>query len=194
MAMPKSLLSWTIAAVLLFWAVGAYNRLMRLRSQAHSAFASVEGEFGKQIELVRKYLPGAELTQPAPLEQESTFWVGLQAAARQFATALAAAHNRPLDARRVAALNAACDVLVVAWENAAREDMHDLAGARLPDTVLARRSQLALQTQTAIEQFNVAVTRYNSAIAQFPAVLLAWLFGFKPGIGLDASLGATIEP
>jgi len=28
------------------------------------------------------------------------------------------------------------------------------------------------------------VMRYNEAIAQFPAVLLAWLFGFKPGRGV----------
>ncbi|HKB54637.1 MAG TPA: LemA family protein [Ramlibacter sp.] len=193
--MPKSLLSWIIAAVLVFWTVGAYNRLVRLRAQAHSAFAAVEGEFGKQIELVRKYLPGAEFTQPAPLEQESAFWAGLQAATRQFAAALAAVHNRPLDAKRVAALNAACDVLVAAWDNAAREDAHDLAGPRLPDTVLTRRSQLGLQTHNAIEQFNGAVGRYNDAIAQFPAVLLAWLFGFKPGIGLDGNLGdAASQP
>ncbi|HEY5677141.1 MAG TPA: hypothetical protein VIR81_10155 [Myxococcales bacterium] len=190
--MPNSLLSWAIAAVLVFWAVGAYNRLMRLRAEAHTAFAAVEGEFGKHIELVRKHLPGADLTQPAPLEQESTFWAGLQAAARQFATALAAVHNRPLDAGRVAALNAACDVLVVAWEHAQRDEVQDLAGSRLPDTVLARRSQLALQTHAAIDQFNGAVASYNEAIAQFPAVLLAWLFGFKPGLALDGSLGVVL--
>jgi LemA protein len=190
--MPKSLLSWIVAALLLFWAVGAYNRLMRLRADAHAAFAGVEGEFNKQIELVRKHLPGAELTQPAPLDPESAFWAGLQGAAGQFATALGAVHHRPLDARRVAALNAACDVLVVAWAAAERDDAHDLAGPRLPETVLARRSQLAVQTHGAVEQFNAAVGRYNDAIAQFPAVLLAWLFGFKPGIGLDGGIGAAV--
>jgi LemA protein len=30
------------------------------------------------------------------------------------------------------------------------------------------------------------VGRYNDAIAQFPAALLAWLFGFQPGRGLRA--------
>lgn len=190
--MPKSLLSWIVAAVLLFWAVGAYNRLMRLRAEAHTAFAAVEGEFDKQIDLVRKHLPGADFAQPSSLEQESTFWAGLQGAAAQFATALSAVHHRPLDARRVAALNAACDVLMVAWETAEREDAHDLAGPRLPDVVLARRGQLALQTHAALEQFNGAVARYNQAIAQFPAVLLAWLFGFKPGLALDTSLGSAV--
>jgi LemA protein len=31
------------------------------------------------------------------------------------------------------------------------------------------------------------VARYNSGISQFPAVLLAWLFGFKPGRGVRTS-------
>lgn len=185
----NSILSWTVAAVLLFWAVGAYNRLMRLRADAHTAFAGVEAEFTKQVELVSKYLPGAEFTQPAALEPESTFWAGLQGAARQFAASLAAARARPLDARRMAALNAACDVLVMAWETAQRDEAHDLAGPRLPDTVLARRAQLAAQTHAAIEQFNGAVARYNEGIAQFPALILAWLFGFEPGLGVAASLG-----
>lgn len=185
----NSILSWTLAAVLLFWAVGAYNRLVRLRAEAHTAFAGVEAEFTKQVELVSKHLPGAEFTQPAPLEAESTFWAGLQGAARQFAASLAAVRSRPLDAKRMAALNAACDVLVVAWETAQRDEAHDLAGPRLPDSLLARRSQLASQTHAAIEQFNAAVVRYNEAIAQFPALLLAWLFGFEPGLPLAASLG-----
>jgi LemA protein len=33
----------------------------------------------------------------------------------------------------------------------------------------------------AIDRFDRAVSRYNEGIAQFPAALLAWLFGFKPG-------------
>lgn len=187
--MSNSILSWLAAAVLLFWAVGAYNRLVRLRAEAHTAFAAVEAEFTRQVELVSKHLPGAEFTQPAALEAESTFWAGLQGAARQFAASLAAVRSRPLDARRMAALNAACDVLVMAWETAQRDEAHDLAGPRLPDTVLARRSQLAGQTRAAIEQFNAAVVRYNEAIAQFPAVLLAWLFGFEPGLGIAVTLG-----
>jgi LemA protein len=32
--------------------------------------------------------------------------------------------------------------------------------------------------------FNSAVAEYNEAIAQFPAVILAWLFGFHPARGL----------
>jgi LemA protein len=72
----------------------------------------------------------------------------------------------------------------MAWERAERDDAHDLAGPRLPDTVTSRRVQLALQTHVATEHFNQAVVCYNQAIGQFPALLLARLFGFKPGRGL----------
>lgn len=179
--MTSSVVSWTIAAVLLFWAVGAYNRLMRLRAEANGAFANVQSEFARQVELVRAQLPPPEPTQPAPLDGEPTsFWSGLHAAASQLAATLAAARAKPLNADNIAALNAAQDVLAMAWERAERDDAHDLAGPRLPDTLLRRRRQTLLQAHAAAEAFNLAVTRYNEAIAQFPALLLAWLFGFKP--------------
>lgn len=72
----------------------------------------------------------------------------------------------------------------MAWERAERDDAHDLAGPRLPDTLTARRAQLVIQTHAATDQFDQAVSRYNAAIAQFPAVVLAWLFGFKQARGV----------
>jgi LemA protein len=183
--MTSSVAWWTIAAVLLFWTVGAYNRLMRLRAEANSAFAAVEAELARHVALVREQLPPPEATQPAPLDAEPTsFWDSLHAAASQVSATLAAARGKPLDPENIAALSAAQDVLRMAWERAERDDAHDLAGPRLPDTVLLRRAQLLLQAHAATETFNNAVTRYNEAIAQFPALLLAWLFGFKPARAL----------
>lgn len=181
----SSVVSWTIAAVLVFWAVGAYNRLMRLRAEANSAFANVDGELARQVELVRQQLPAPEPTQPAPLGDEPTsFWAGLHAAASQLAATLAAARSKPLNPHNIAALSAACNVLSAAWDRAERDDAHDLAGPRLPETVLLGRRQALLQAHAAAESFNGAVTRYNEAIGQFPALLLAWLFGFKPARAL----------
>lgn len=40
------------------------------------------------------------------------------------------------------------------------------------------------QNEQAIAVFNDAVVQYNEAIAQFPANLLAWAFGFKAARGL----------
>ena len=87
--------------------------------------------------------------------------------------------------RRVAAVGA------VVVERGRVDDAHPseeatLAGPRLPENVTSERAQLARQTQVAIGHFNHAVARYNAAIDEFPALLLAWLFGFKPGRGLRA--------
>lgn len=179
--MPSSLVFWSLVAVVLFWVVGAYNRLMRLRADAKTAFGVLEAELTRQVDLVRDQLPHPEATQPASFDGEGAFWAGLHGAAAQFAASLAAARSRPLEPAGIAALSAARDVLAMAWERVERDDAHDLAGPRLPDTMTLRWAQLALQTHTATQQFNQAVDRYNEAIAQFPAVLLAWLFGFRPG-------------
>lgn len=183
--MTPSLVLWIAAAVLLFWGVGAYNRLVRMRAEANAAFAALDAELTRQVELVEACLPPGE-TQPASLfdGDEPSFWGGLQGAAAQFGASLAAARRRPLDPDGISALAAAHDILTMAWERAERDDAHDLAGPRLPESLTTRRAHIQLQVRSASDQFNGAVHRYNQAIAQFPALLLAWLFGFKPGLGL----------
>ena len=172
-------------AVLLFWGVGAYNRLVRLRAEAKSTFQALEAELAKQVELVRNQLPPLANGQPTSQDDDTTFWTALHGAATQFAASLSAAKSKPLEPEGIAALSAAQDVLTMAWERAERDDAHDLAGARLPDTVIARRAQVSMQANAAVEQFDLAVARYNQAIAQFPAAVLAWLFGFKRGRGMQ---------
>lgn len=182
----SSLLPWLLVALALFWAVGAYNRLVRLRSEANHAFAALEAELARQVRLVHECVPPEDEQAQSQFAGGSAFWGGLQGAAAQLSASLAAARARPLDPDRIAALGSAQEVLDMAWDRAERDDAHDLAGPRLPENFSGERQQLLRMTQTATEHFNQAVTRYNEAIAQFPAVLLAWLFGFHPGRGLRA--------
>jgi LemA protein len=179
-----SFLPWVIAAVVVFWMVGAYNRLVRLRSDANAAFAALETELSRQVQLVHACLPPEEDQAPSQFAGGSAFWGGLQGAAAQLAASLASAKARPLDPERIAALGAAQEVLGMAWDRAARDDAHDLAGPRLPDDFSSEREQLVRMATAATEHFNHAVHNYNAAIAQFPAVLLARLFGFQPARGL----------
>ena len=182
--MSSSLVLWIIAAVLLFWSVGAYNRLVRLRAEANTAFAALDVELTRQAELVQDCLPPADDAPASQFDGLGSFWGGLQGAGTQFSASLVAARARPLDPEGIAALGFARDVLAMAWERAERDDAHDLAGPRLPDTITARRAELGSQAHAATEKFNQAVNHYNEGIAQFPAVLLAWLFGFKPARGM----------
>ncbi len=180
--MMSSLFDWLVPAILLFWCVGAYNRLVRLRADVKSAFAAVEAELLRHIQLAQE-LPTddedmARFTGPRQL------WTQVHAATAQLTSSLASARARPLDPQGIAALQSAGEVLSMAWERAEREDAHDLAGPRLPESISTSRAQLVLQVQAAANTFNAAVNRYNQAIAQFPAALLAWVFGFKAGRAL----------
>lgn len=183
--MTSSIVLWIACAVLLFWAVGAYNRLVRLRGEVNAAFGTLEAALTQHVALVEQCLPEGE-TQPASLfdGMESSFWGSLQSAAHQLRASLALARQKPLEPDGIAALGAAQGVLEMAWERAERDDAHDLAGPRLPPTLSTTRAQLVAQAEAAAGQFDQAVARYNAAIGQFPALLLAILFGFRPGRAL----------
>ena len=61
---------------------------------------------------------------------------------------------------------------------------YGLAAALLAAPILLL--QAGLREPSSLNCFDQAVLRYNEGIAQFPAVLLALLFGFKPGRGVRA--------
>lgn len=170
--MSSSVMIWVTWAVVLFWAIGAYNRLVRLRAKALAAFAALDEQLLHYVALVQLSFPGrADVTAPAR--------AGLVGAAGQFDASRKAARVRPLDAPAMRALGAAYAALRAAWERL-RSEAPDLAGAPLPDTLQQQWEHIAANTDLTTTEFNRRVQAYNEAIAQFPARLLAWLFGFKP--------------
>lgn len=182
------LTTWILLALLLFWAVGAYNRLIRLRSAALQAFGGLDTYLVRWIALLGEYeaaraTPGMSGTPGAsgPATPPDDGHAALQAAATQFGASLAVARARPLDAGAAAALTAAMQVLDTAWQAIVREAAQASEGVAPPALApwVQRREQLALHSGQAQQAFNDAVAQYNQAIAQFPANLLAWLFGFK---------------
>lgn len=174
--MLSSLAFWIAVAVLLFWAVGAYNRLMRLRADLVQSFGGLDARWLRLMALQNE-CEAALAAQPGWEPGDIT--MALQAAATQFSASLAVMRARPMQADAAAALAAARDVLDASWRGFILQ-----AAARLPDRepldLLARRREAQhVELAHATEQFNAAVTRYNAAIGQFPALLVAALFGFR---------------
>ena len=54
-----SLWFWALLALLFFWAIGAYNRLVRLRSTVVKAFAVLDEQLVRQLVWVQGCLPGS---------------------------------------------------------------------------------------------------------------------------------------
>ncbi len=182
--MSDSVIVWLAIAVLLFWAMGAYNRLMRLRSQGIVAFLALEGLLSQYLLMVKTHFPqgGVADAVHSPVqgnELTSAAWAGLAAAAEQFSASLKVAHAQPLNGPTTRALQTALETLCLSWTRL-RDLPPDLAGPVLPATLQSQWEHVALQVNLAQAEFNNTVTNYNEAISQFPAFLLAWVFGFKP--------------
>lgn len=170
--MSGSIAIWLIWAVVLFWAVGAYNRLMRLRAAVVDAFADLDEQLRLYGALVQTGLAALD-GEAAPVLPR------LLGAAQQFDAALKAARLRPLDALTLRVLATAHETLLRAWSDACSEPP-DLAGQPLPEAMQQQWQHISLNAVNARARFAQSVVSYNEGITGFPARLLARLFGFKP--------------
>ena len=165
----------TLIAVLVFWGVGAYNRLMRLRNAILSGFLPVDQHLTLRHTLLQCQ---TETLLPLWPEQAETL-SALQAACAQAQAASTLARAHPGAANVLGSLRLAESILL---ETRARLPAAD--GLEAPLAEMAELSaQLAVveaALQLARGRFNDAVMEYNRAIQQFPTRLLAGLFGFSP--------------
>lgn len=185
--MTHTLLFWITLAVLLFWALGAYNRMVRLRAQVKIAFAPVENRLTQVLERVTERVvlgagpvdADAAARPDGALQPDHPALDGLRGAAAQLEVALRVASRHPLDAPAVAALRTACAALQTSWERL----QADLPHAELAANQRAWEDQWQV-TREAIAACNLRVHDYNRAIVQFPAIVLAYFFGFRAADGL----------
>ena len=142
------LVALALAAVLLFWVIGAKNRLVALRNSIADAWAKVQTALDQRGAAVEPLV--AALREPMAAEQGALdTWTTAHAEARKAAAALAA---RPVDESRAQAWVAAESALAQAWRD---------GQARLP---FAR------------QLYNEAAAAYNDALGVFPTPLVARAF------------------
>ena len=194
-ALPDSIVSWIVAALLLFWFVGAYNRLMRLRTAALQAYATLDATLVRQLEFIQTRLLTPE---DDPALADAAVRTSLQAATTQLTTLLAVTRLKPLDPERMAALGTALQVLLLAWQR-----LHpDTVISFDADGMLSRPAPLdgteepaaasapipwpepSAAAEIARSHFKLAVRGYNAAIGQFPAMLVAWIMRLRPAAPL----------
>lgn len=167
-----------VLAVLMFWAVGAYNRLVGLRNTIGGAWAQIEVQLRRREDL----LPSIVAALRAPFAGDSNVLDAVLAASDQASAAASAVHPRPGEAGAVASLALAEQVL--AGSVARLHALLDRYPAQAGDGQLAA----GLRELAAIEQrldfarqlFDAAAHGYNLAVHQFPTRLLAPLFRFGP--------------
>lgn len=173
--MNNSFLAWFVIAVVLSWAMGAYNRLVRLRAKGLLAFSVLEQSLGQQIQLIADNFQEETLrVEDAPKD-----WQGLLESSSAVNAALKIAHSQPFNSPAATVLKDGIESMTHYWRLLVTLPP-DLAGSFLPPSFQVQWEQLTFQVERARSEFNQSVINYNEAKNQFPANLLAKIFGFKP--------------
>lgn len=174
-----------IAAVLLFWAVGAYNRLVRLRNEIGNAFAQIDVQLKRRhdlipnlVEVARKYL-----------EHERDTLERVTAARAQVMAAADLVKSKPNQSGPIKSLGLAESTLAGAMGRfqatieAYPELKADASLRDLREELTHTENKVAFSRQL----FNDATLDYNNAAHQFPANVVAGLFGFHTAEMLQAT-------
>jgi len=169
-------LAWVLAAILLFWGIGAYNRLMRLRNAIGEAFTQLDQHLAARAEVCRQLL---ERLRPL-LPSEQAAFDALDSAQTEAQAAAQAARARPHAGDPVAALAVAGAVHAAALARlmSLLEHQVELRAGHSLDELVDELKLIERQRAFARQLFNQAVAQYNEAAQAFPTRVLASLYGF----------------
>jgi LemA protein len=178
-----------LMALAVFWGVGGYNRLMRLKNAIGDAFNGVDFQFKDRHDLLLK------LTDAAGeyLHHEPVTLTELMQARSDSSTAHDAVRARPSHAKLIQELMAAEQRLNEKLDNLWAASTHNLA--MLADPKIRELAQQIITTQSKLafgcQAFNTSVGHFNAARKQFPTLLIAQLFGLKAAADLMIGLDTT---
>lgn len=173
----SQIITLCVLAFLIFWGVGAYNRLVRLRNDITNAFAQIDVQLKRRYDLI----PNLVEVSRKYLEHERETLERVTAARNQVMAACDMVRARPGQAGPVKSLGLAEEVMASAMRgfNAVVEANPDLKA----DTMLTQLTDELTHTENKVafsrQLFNDATMEFNNAVEQFPARLIAGPFGFR---------------
>lgn len=185
----NNLICISVLALAVFWAVGAYNRLVRLKNVIAHSFGQIDVQLKRRFDLVLNLVEVAKTY----LQHEQTTLEAVISARNLARSASDAVRSRPTHGAAVTALVSAEQALDGSLGRlfAVAEACPELRG----DATLRELSEELTTTENkgdfARQAYNDAVLDYNQAQSQFPTLLIAWLFGFAPLVMLQAAKSAN---
>lgn len=174
-----------IALLIVFWAVGAYNRLVSLRNQIKNAFAQIDVQLKRRYDLI----PNLVETAKAYMKHERETLEAVIAARNQAVTANAKAAVDPGNAAAMQQMAAAEGALSSTLGKlfALSEAYPDLKAnqnmMQLTEELTSTENRIAFSRQA----YNDGVMQYNTSIEQFPVSVIANMFTFKQAELLQAT-------
>ena len=178
--MSSTAITWTVIgliAVLVIWIIVIYNGLVAMRQRVNQAFSDID----VQTKLRHDLIPNLVETVKGYASHERGT---LEAVVQARNAAITAQSGGP------AAQGAAENVLSGALRQlfALSEAYPDLKANQNFQQLQAELSDIENKIAASRRFFNNAVQEYNTGIEQFPAVLLAGPFGFRPQQFIDVGV------
>jgi len=167
-----------VVAVVAFWAVGVYNKLVQLKNRFKNAFSQIDVQLKRRHDLI----PNLVETAKGYLSHEKETLENVIQARNQAAGAREAAAAQPDDASKMQQLKASEGRLAGALSGffALSEAYPDLKAnqnmMQLTEELTSTENKIAFARQA----FNDAVMQYNTQREQFPANIVAGSFNFGP--------------
>jgi LemA protein len=174
-----------LIALAVFWAIGAYNRLIDLRNKFKNAFAQIDVQLKRRYDLI----PNLVETAKGYMKHERETLEAVIKARNSAVTANAAAAADPANAAAIQGLMAAEGALSGALSKlfALAEAYPDLKAnanmMQLSEELTGTENKIAFARQA----FNDAVMTFNTAVGQFPSNVIANFFAFKQAELLQAT-------
>ncbi|MFG6457480.1 LemA family protein [Roseateles sp. BYS96W] len=165
------------AALLFFWSVGAYNRLMSLRNAIGEAFAQLDTHLKERSEVCDKLL--AAVGPRLPSEQATFDALATAQAESQAATQAVRAKPWAPDPAGSLAVAGALHAAALTRLLSLLDHQAELRSETEIDALVSELKLVERQRAFTRQVFNKAVSQYNEALHQFPTRVLANLYGFS---------------
>lgn len=172
-----------LAALILFWAVGAHNRLVRLQSEVIRQWSNVDAVWLRLLIRLQGGLAARQSLSPDTSTQalellQSACEELLEALTQMRLQPLVPAHQKQVVTQHLK-LVAEIRLLQQTAPPAIQPDL-EIALNRMRQTLPA-----------AVIPYHVAVAAYNEALAMRPAAWLARQLKFKPVLRMDLTMAST---
>lgn len=182
----------SVLALLFFWAVGAYNRLVVLRASVAKQFAAVDAQLLRVLVWLQGNLPASMRDMLSEMEEaalpeallKNERDLNLLKIIEELSDSLDAARTQPLSPLVMQKVNQN-RLDLAAWAKAEVRAGQSGEATWFIDPLPYKFDRLKAQAWPLMDAYNKAAIKYNEAVMQFPASVLAKQVKFVPLQTLD---------